>query len=74
MSGEKAYSKSGALAQQIEKVDSHWDLEFQDALLDVAAVIVGTEMPPSVAPIRPAAARVALTLHWTLCKQMQRMN
>jgi hypothetical protein len=74
MSGEKAYSKSGALAQQIEKVDSHWDLEFQDALLDVAAVVAGTEIPPSVAPIKPAAARLALTLHWTSRETVQRKN
>ena len=74
MSGEKAYSKGAAFAQQVEQIDSHWDLAIQDALLDVAAVIDGTEIPPSVAPGKTSVARPALTLHWTSREELQRTN
>jgi hypothetical protein len=74
MSGKQAYSKGAALAQQSEEIDSHWDLVFQDALLDVAAVIAGTETPPSVAPVNVAGARLALALHWSSHETVQRKN
>jgi hypothetical protein len=67
MSWNDAYIQSQATVQERDEIASHWDLELQDTLLDVAAVMAATES-------KPAAARFALALHWSLHEPVQRTN
>lgn len=43
---------------------SFWELALQDTLLDVAATIAATEPETAAMPMRPAAVRSALAVHW----------
>lgn len=43
---------------------SFWELALQDTLLDVAATIAATEPEIAAMPMRPAAVRSALAMHW----------
>ena len=67
MSRNGAYIESASMKQESPRIASHWDLELQDTLLDVAAVMAATES-------KPAAARFALALHWSLREPVQRTN
>lgn len=74
MSRNGAYIESAPMKQESLQIASHWDLEFQDTLLDVAAVMAATEPQPAVGGAKPAAARFALALHWSLREPAQRTN
>jgi len=74
MSRNGAYIESASMKQESPRIASHWDLELQDTLLDVAAVMAATEPQPAVGATKPAAARFALALHWSFRERVQRTN
>ena len=49
-------------------LDSYWDLEIQETLLDVAAAIAATELAGASAPVGESATPSALVAHWIVCQ------
>jgi len=72
MTGNDAYFEGAAITERSDDIASHWALELQDTLLDVAAAMGATEQVRTSHTGKPAAERLALTLHWTSREQLQR--
>lgn len=51
-----------------KRIDSYWDLEIQDTLLDVAAAIAATERAGASAPVGEPATQSAHVAHWIVCQ------
>jgi hypothetical protein len=51
-----------------KSLDSYWDLEIQDTLLDVAAAIAATELAGASVPVGQPAPQSALVAHWLVCQ------
>ena len=51
-----------------KSLDSYWDLEIQNTLLDVAAAIAATELAGASTPVGKPATQSALVAHWTVCQ------
>jgi hypothetical protein len=49
-------------------LDSYWDLEIQETLLDVAAAIAATELAGVSAPVGEPATQSGLVDHWIVCR------
>jgi hypothetical protein len=51
-----------------KSLDSYWDLEIQETLLDVAAAIAATGLAGASAPVGEPATQSALVAHWIVCQ------
>jgi hypothetical protein len=51
-----------------KSLDSYWDLEIQDTLLDVAAAIAATELAGASAPVGGHATQSGQVAHWIVCQ------
>jgi hypothetical protein len=51
-----------------KRLDSYWDLEIQETLLDVAAAIAATELAVASAPVGEPVTQSGLVAHWIVCR------
>lgn len=51
-----------------KSLDSYWDLQIQDTLLDVAAAIAATELAGASAPVDEPATQSVLVAHSIVCQ------
>ena len=71
---DAAYIEGEGIAANGSAIASHWDLERQEMILQAAAAIGVVGPVRSTPSCEPAAARLALTLHWTLREPANRKN
>jgi hypothetical protein len=68
MSKIRPHRMDTVMIKDNKRLDSYWDLEIQETLLDVAAAIAATELAGASAPVGEPATQSGLVAHWIVCR------
>jgi len=68
MSKLRPHRMDAVMIKDNKGLDSYWDLEIQETLLDVAAAIAATELAGASPPVGEPATQSGLVDHWVVCR------